>query len=364
MYFSTISLAAILATGAYSAAIDGIDNSSGGLTLSADAVQKGSESSGVGDIGSEAGQALSAVSTNNFINVCAGKTLTNGLQITGGSCNGIPMGDIPAKTKMASSVIINPPTGGKAIQAGVTFNITVQVANMLLGSFTDADTTYYNGPQFLSGGIPVGHTHVTVQDMGSSLNPQQALDATQFAFFKGINDAGNGQGLLNAVVTDGLPAGNYRVCTMTSASNHQPVVMPVAQRGTADDCTKFTVEGAGGAANAASNSGSAGDAAAANAASAVSAGVGNEALATGAATSVAAAASTTAAAIGGKGAGNAAGNAGSAASTGTANTGGKGGFAAGGAKAGAGGKGGQAGQGAAGKGGRLRRARARREYLA
>jgi hypothetical protein len=25
----------------------------------------------------------------NFINFCAGKTLTNGLQIAGGSCNGI-----------------------------------------------------------------------------------------------------------------------------------------------------------------------------------------------------------------------------------------------------------------------------------
>src|SRR5271170_651649 len=29
-------------------------------------------------------------SDNNFINVCAGQTLTNGLQILNGSCNGIP----------------------------------------------------------------------------------------------------------------------------------------------------------------------------------------------------------------------------------------------------------------------------------
>lgn len=45
---------------------------------------------------------------------------------------------------------------------------------------------------------------------------------------KGINDDGNGQGLLSATVTDGLPAGTYRVCTMNSASNHQPVLMPVS----------------------------------------------------------------------------------------------------------------------------------------
>jgi hypothetical protein len=172
------------------------------------------------------------------------------------------MGDIPAKTAMVSSVIINPQTGGKAIQSDTTFNITVQMSNLVAGSFTNADATYYSAPQALQNGQVVGHTHVTVQDMGNSLNPTTALDPTQFAFFKGINDAGNGKGLLTATVTGGLPAGNYRVCTMASASNHQPVLMPVAQRGTADDCTKFVVSGNGNTANAASNNGSGGQAAA------------------------------------------------------------------------------------------------------
>lgn len=66
--------------------------------------------------------------------------------------------------------------------------------------------------------------------------------------FQGINDAGNGNGLLSVAVTAGLPAGFYRVCTMNSASNHQPVLMPIAQRGAQDDCTKFTV-GKGNAGN-------------------------------------------------------------------------------------------------------------------
>ena len=173
------------------------------------------------------------------------------------------MGDIPAKTAMVSSVIIFPETNGKAVASDTTFNISVQMSNLVAGSFTNADATYYAAPQFLSGGQIVGHTHVTVQDLGNSLNPTTALDPTQFAFFKGINDAGNGKGLLQATVTGGLPAGNYRVCTIASASNHQPVLMPVAQRGTADDCTKFTVSGSGTTANAASNNGSGGDAAAA-----------------------------------------------------------------------------------------------------
>lgn len=167
------------------------------------------------------------------------------------------MGQLPAKTAMVSSVITNPSTG-KSIASGQTFNISVQTSNLAAGSFTNADATYFAAPQTLSGGKVVGHTHVSVQDMGNSLNPTTPLDATQFAFFKGINDAGNGKGLLQATVTGGLPAGNYRVCTMASSSNHAPVVMPVAQRGAQDDCTKFTVTGNDKTANAASNNGSGG----------------------------------------------------------------------------------------------------------
>ena len=173
------------------------------------------------------------------------------------------MGDIPAKTNMVTSIITFPLHASATIESDTTFNITVQMSNLVAGSFTNADATYYAAPQQLQGGLVVGHTHVTVQDLGSSLNPTQALDPTQFAFFKGINDAGNGEGLLSATVTGGLPAGNYRVCTMASASNHQPVLMPVAQRGTPDDCTKFTVIGSGTTTNVAANDGSKGEAAAA-----------------------------------------------------------------------------------------------------
>jgi len=59
-------------------------------TLAANAIQTGSFLDGSTEIGAaEVGQAKSLTSQNNFINNCAGKTLTNGLQITGGSCNGI-----------------------------------------------------------------------------------------------------------------------------------------------------------------------------------------------------------------------------------------------------------------------------------
>jgi transcription initiation factor TFIID subunit 15 len=182
------------------------------------------------------------------------------LQIKAGSCNGIGkfyeldifaryhviirhlvMGKIPSTSNMVSSILVFP-TPGQSIQTLQTFNISVQTVGLVAGSFTNAQSTYYAAPQDLSSqGQIIGHVHVTVQDLGSSLAPTTPPDPTAFVFFKGINDAGNNKGLVQATVTGGLPAGNYRVCTILSSSNHQPVLMPVAQRGAQDDCQKFTV---------------------------------------------------------------------------------------------------------------------------
>ena len=75
------------------------------------------------------------------------------------------MGKIPATQQMVSTVILNPQNGDE-VQAEQTFDIQVQIANMELGSFTNADTTYYSAPQDLNGqGQIIGHTHVTVQDL-------------------------------------------------------------------------------------------------------------------------------------------------------------------------------------------------------
>ena len=179
----------------------------------------------------------------------------------------IVMGKIPSTSNMVSSIIISP-APAENIAANKDFTISVQTSGLSAGSFTNAAATYYAAPQDLaSNGQIIGHTHVTVQDMGNSLTPTAALDANAFVFFKGINDAGNGKGLLSATVTGGLPAGNYRVCSMSSSSNHQPVLMPIAQRGAQDDCQKFTVGGtaAKGSGNNASNaSNNAGGAAASN----------------------------------------------------------------------------------------------------
>ncbi|KAH7413370.1 hypothetical protein BKA64DRAFT_719281 [Cadophora sp. MPI-SDFR-AT-0126] len=215
--------------------------------LAANALQTASGKTGqeAGTDGIKPGQAPSATDNANFINFCSGQTITNGLQLTAGSCNGIPMGKIPASKNMITAMITNPQIGDK-VPADTTFNISVQTQHLNAGFFVNPTTNYYTAPQDLDqNGDIIGHCHVTVQDIGS-LKSTTPPDPTTFAFFKGIDDAGNGQGLLQATVTDGLPAGVYRVCTMIAARNHQPVNMPVAQRGAQDDCTKFEVVAAQG----------------------------------------------------------------------------------------------------------------------
>ena len=156
------------------------------------------------------------------------------------------MGRIPGTGNMVASIITNPLNGAN-VDADTDFTIEVRMNNFAPGTFTNPANTYYAAPQDLDGGGNIiGHTHVTVQDTGGDTNPTDPLDATQFVFFKGINTPANGQGLLTADVEGGLPAGNYRLCTMASAANHQPVLMPVAQRGAQDDCVRFTVGGNGG----------------------------------------------------------------------------------------------------------------------
>jgi len=212
----------------------------GGGQLDPNVIQDASASDG----GPQDGQAASATDDSNFINFCQGLILTNGQQNEGGSCNGIPMGNIPGTGNMVASVFTSPQNGDD-LQADTDFTISVQMINFAPGTFTNPDNTYYAAPQDVDGnGNIIGHTHVTVQDTGGDTNPTQPLDPTQFVFFKGINDQGDGNGLLSADVEGGLPTGNYRLCSMAAAANHQPVIMPVAQRGAQDDCIRFTV-GAG-----------------------------------------------------------------------------------------------------------------------
>ncbi|KFY98248.1 hypothetical protein V500_01755 [Pseudogymnoascus sp. VKM F-4518 (FW-2643)] len=91
------------------------------------------------------------------------------------------MGRIPTSENMISAMITNPQPGDQ-VPADITFNISVQTV------------------------------HITLQDIGE-VKFTTPPNLTKFAFFKGVDDAGNSQGLLQAVVEGGLPAGVYRACT-------------------------------------------------------------------------------------------------------------------------------------------------------
>jgi len=192
----------------------------------------------------EAGQVASLTSTNNYINFCIGKTLTNGQQVKTGSCNSTPMGDIPATTKQPSAKFVSP-ANLDTIAANKAFTVKLAVTNMATGNFVNPATNYYSAPQQLNGqGVIIAHSHITIQQV-ASLTDTKVPDATKFAFFQGLNAAAQG-GVLSATVTGGLPAGVYRISSINTNANHSPVVGPVAQRGAFDDAIYVTVGGNGG----------------------------------------------------------------------------------------------------------------------
>jgi hypothetical protein len=59
-----------------------------------------------------------------------------------------------------------------------------------------------------------------------------------------LNAAAKG-GEVSATVTNGLPAGVYKISSINTSANHSPVVGPVAQHGSFDDVIYITVGGDG-----------------------------------------------------------------------------------------------------------------------
>lgn len=205
--------------------------------------------------GKAAGEADSLQSTNNFINFCSGKTVTNGAQVTAGSCNPAPMGDIPSSANMPSAKFQSP-KNGDTIASNTAFTISMAIKGMETGFFTNAAASYFAAPQQLnSQGQIQGHSHVVIEKL-SALDQTTPSDPTKFAFFKGLNAAAV-KGVLTADVTAGLPAGFYKLSSINSAANHQPVLAPIAQHGSLDDAIYFTVSNKGAGGNNAGNAGGA-----------------------------------------------------------------------------------------------------------
>lgn len=110
----------------------------------------------------------------------------------------------------------------------------MQIKNMETGFFVNANENYFAAPQFLNAqGQIQGHSHVVIEQL-SAIDQTTTTDPTKFVFFKGLNAKAVG-GKLTADVTNGLPAGAYKLSSINSAANHQPVIVAVAQHGSLDD---------------------------------------------------------------------------------------------------------------------------------
>ena len=181
------------------------------------------------------GQVASRTSTNNFINFCASvnKQITNGQQIKEGSCNPAPMGVIASTANMPSCKFISPQNLDE-IPANSPISIKMKVQNLDTGFFTNPNTTYFSAPQEVNAqGNIQGHSHITI-DRIESLRSTKPTDPTTFAYFKGLNKPAV-DGVLSVDIPEGLPAGVYRLASINSAANHQPVLVAVAQHGSLDD---------------------------------------------------------------------------------------------------------------------------------
>ncbi|KAG8220129.1 hypothetical protein J3R82DRAFT_1150 [Butyriboletus roseoflavus] len=208
------------------------------LTLLSSVIATNFSQNGLNTNATEAGEVASLTSTNNFINWCAtlpNLPITNGQQLKNGSCNPAPMGAIPSTSNMPSAKFVSP-LNLAVVPSNSTFQITLAVRNFATGYFADPDTKYFAAPQQLDPitGLIQGHAHVVIEAL-KSLNQTTPTDPTKFAFFVALNSKPDANGYLYANVTGGLPEGTYKMTTINAATNHQPLLLPVAQRGAADD---------------------------------------------------------------------------------------------------------------------------------
>jgi hypothetical protein len=144
------------------------------------------------------------------------------------------MGLIAAQTKMPACKFVHP-KNMDTLPSDTSFVVQMAVKNLETGNFVNAQTNYYSAPQQLDAtGAVIGHSHFVIEAL-DSLAQTTPLDNTKFAFFQGVNTKADAKGILSVNVTAGLPAGYYRLASINSAANHQPVLVAVAQHGSLDD---------------------------------------------------------------------------------------------------------------------------------
>jgi hypothetical protein len=130
------------------------------------------------------------------------------------------------------------------IKPNTAFTVRMAVRNMDMGNYVNPQTNYFAAPQQLNAqGVIVAHSHVVIEAI-DSLTSTKVTDPNKFAFFQGFNAAAKG-GEVTATVTNGLPAGVYKISSINASANHAHVAVPIAQHGSLDDTIYITVGGDG-----------------------------------------------------------------------------------------------------------------------
>ncbi len=105
---------------------------------------------------------------------------------------------------------------------------------MQAGSFVNVQTNYYSAPQQVnSNGDIIGHSHFVIEKL-TSIKQVTPTSPGSFVFFKGV-DTPALKGILSVPVINGIDVGVYRLSSINSAANHQPVLVSIAQHGALDD---------------------------------------------------------------------------------------------------------------------------------
>ena len=132
------------------------------------------------------------------------------------------------------------PARATVIQANMDFTIQMAVSHLNTGFFTNPNENFFAAPQEvdLVGNIK-GHSPVVIESL-DALDQTTPTNPSRFAFFKALN-APAVNGILSAEVSQGLPAGVYRLASINTPTNHQPVLVAVEQHGSLDDMVYFSV---------------------------------------------------------------------------------------------------------------------------
>lgn len=142
------------------------------------------------------------------------------------------MGQLPSNENMPSVKIITP-SHNTVFKSGQEFSVQAVTNNLETSNAVNAQSNFLSAPQQLNAqGVIKGHIHVVIEEI-SSFTQNTPTDPKSFAFFKEISGAGS----LATNITGGLSEGFYRLSITTRAANHQPVLVPISQRGALNDVT-------------------------------------------------------------------------------------------------------------------------------